>query len=138
MERHSRNQASLRILDRYLLHELGVPFALSLGVLTFILLTREILRLVELLINKGVGFLPLLKTFSLLLPSFFVLTLPIACLIASISAFSRLSSDRELTAMHASGIATGRLLRPMFCLSFPSSLSTLFLRSTHNHGAAPR
>jgi lipopolysaccharide export system permease protein len=127
MERHSRNQASLRILDRYLLHELGVPFALSLGILTFILLTREILRLVELLINKGVGFLPLLKTFSLLLPSFFVLTLPIACLIASISAFSRLSSDRELTAMHASGIATGRLLRPMFLFVVPILAVTLFL-----------
>lgn len=82
----------MRTIDRYILQELGVPFAQSLGALTFILMTREILRLVELLINKGVGLLPLLKTFVLLLPSFFVLTLPMGCLIASISAFSRLSS----------------------------------------------
>src|SRR5207237_1796498 len=109
---------SLRIIDKYCLQELGVPFALSLAALTFILLTREILRLVELLINKGVGIVPLLKTFFLLLPSFFVLTLPMACLIASISAFSRLSSDRALTALQASGISHNRLLRPLFIFAF--------------------
>jgi lipopolysaccharide export system permease protein len=107
----------MRTIDRYLLQELGTPFSLSLGALTFILLTREILRLVELLINKGVGLVPLLKTFLLLLPSFFVLTLPMACLVASISAFSRLSSDRELMALHATGISLGRLLRPVLMFS---------------------
>jgi len=117
----------VRILDRYLLHELGVPFGLSLGILTFILLTREILRLVELLINKGVGLVPLLKTFLLLLPSFFVLTLPMACLIASIIAFSRLSSDRELTALHAIGVSLGRLVRPVLAFSFAVFLATLAL-----------
>ena len=48
----------MRTIDRYILQELGIPFAQSLGALTFILMTREILRLVELLINKGVGLMP--------------------------------------------------------------------------------
>jgi lipopolysaccharide export system permease protein len=109
------------------LEELGVPFALSLAALTFILLTREILRLVELLINKGVGLLPLLKTFLLLLPSFLVLTLPMACLIASISAFSRLSSDRELTALHANGISNMRLLKPVVLFALAVFVVTLGL-----------
>lgn len=117
----------VRTIDRYILQELGTPFAQSLGALTFILLTREILRLVELLINKGVGLVPLLKTFLLLLPSFFVLTLPMACLIASISAFSRLSSDRELTAMQATGVSMGRLLRPVLLFSTAVFLVTLYL-----------
>ena len=123
----SHEDFPLRIIDKYVLQELGVPFALSLGVLTFILLTREILRLVELLINKGVGIVPLLKTFLLLLPSFFVLTLPMACLIASISAFSRLSSDRELTALQASGISSRRLLRPLSIFAFAVLGLTLLL-----------
>jgi lipopolysaccharide export system permease protein len=117
----------VRTIDRYILQELGVPFAQSLGALTFILMTREILRLVELLINKGVGLLPLFKTFVLLLPSFFVLTLPMACLIASISAFSRLSSDRELTAMQATGVSTARLVQPVFVFSLAVFLLTLWL-----------
>src|SRR5713226_5745607 len=120
-------QYLVRTIDRYILQELGMPFAQSLGALTFILLTREILRLVELLINKGVGLVPLLKTFILLLPSFFVLTLPMACLIASISAFSRLSSDRELTAMQATGVSIGRLLRPVLLFSTAVFLVTLYL-----------
>ena len=117
----------MRTIDRYILQELGVPFAQSLGALTFILMTREILRLVELLINKGVGLLPILKTFLMLLPSFFVLTLPMACLIASVSAFSRLSSDRELTAMQATGISLQRLLPPVALFSAAVFLLTLWL-----------
>ena len=117
----------VRTIDRYILQELGIPFAQSFGALTFILLTREILRLVELLINKGVGIVPLLKTFGLLLPSFFVLTLPMACLIASISAFSRLSSDRELTALQATGVSIGRLLGPVLVFSTAVFLVTLYL-----------
>ena len=117
----------MRTIDRYILQELGVPFAQSLGALTFILMTREILRLVELLINKGVGFLPILKTFVVLLPSFFVLTLPMACLIASISAFSRLSSDHELTALQATGVSARRLIQPVALFSFAVFLLTLWL-----------
>ena len=117
----------MRIVDKYLLQELGTPFALSLGVLTFVLLTREILRLVELLINKGVGFFLLLKTFLILWPAFFVLTLPMACLIASIGAFSRLSSDHELMALHANGISTGRLLRPLLVFTVAIFAMTIWL-----------
>lgn len=117
----------MRIIDKYVLQELGVPFGLSLGALTFMLLTREILRLVELLINKGVGLVPLLKTFMLLLPSFFVLTLPMACLIASISAFSRLSSDRELTALQSTGVSLMRLVKPVLLFSFVVFILTLAL-----------
>jgi lipopolysaccharide export system permease protein len=117
----------VRTIDRYILQELGVPFAQSLAVLTFVLMTREILRLVELLINKGVGLLPLLKTFLLLLPSFFVLTLPMGCLIASISAFSRLSSDRELTALYATGVSTWRLVPSVLLFSSAVFLMTLTL-----------
>src|SRR5437870_12188933 len=90
-------------------------------------MTREILRLIELLINKGVGLLPLLKTFLLLLPSFFVLTLPMGCLIASISAFSRLSSDRELTALHATGVSPWRLFPSVLLFSLAVFLMTLSL-----------
>jgi lipopolysaccharide export system permease protein len=117
----------VRTIDRYVLQELGVPFGLSLAALTFILLTREIIRLVELLINKGIGFVPLLKTFFILLPSFFVLTLPMACLIASISAFSRLSSDHELTALQATGISVGRLVRPLLLFSGAVFVATLVM-----------
>jgi lipopolysaccharide export system permease protein len=102
-----------KLLDRYIFTELLSPFSLSLGTLCFIMLTRELLRLVELLVSKGVGLWAVLKVFAHLLPSFLVLTLPIAGIIASITAFGRLSLDKELVAMRAAGLSLLRLARPV-------------------------
>lgn len=106
-----------KILDRYIFAELIPPFCISLGALFFVMLTRELLRLVELLVSKGVGLPAVLKVFAHLLPSFLVLTLPIAGIIASITAFSRLSYDKELVAMQATGLSLLRLSRPVLVFS---------------------
>jgi len=82
------------------------------------MLTKELLRLVELFVTKGVGFLAVIKVFLHLMPSFLVLTLPIAGIIASITAFSRLSFDKELVAMRAAGLSLLRLSRPVFIFSW--------------------
>jgi lipopolysaccharide export system permease protein len=102
------------ILDRYIFRELLSPFLISLGALCFVMLTKELLRLVELLVSKGVAFFSVLKVFAHLLPSFLVLTLPIAGIIASITAFGRLSFDKELVAMRAAGLSLVRLSHPVF------------------------
>lgn len=102
------------ILDRYIFRELLSPFLISLGALCFVMLTKELLRLVELLVSKGVAFLSVLNVFAHLLPSFLVLTLPIAGIIASITAFGRLSFDKELVAMRAAGLSLVRLSHPVF------------------------
>lgn len=106
-----------KILDRYIFSELLPPFGISLFALCFVMLTKELLRLVELLVSKGVGFLAVFKVFLHLLPSFLVLTLPIAGIIASITAFSRLSYDKELVAMRAAGLSLVRLSTPVFVFS---------------------
>jgi lipopolysaccharide export system permease protein len=115
------------LLDRYIFTELLYPFSLSLGTLCFIMLTRELLRLVELLVTKGVGLLAVLKVFAHLLPSFLVLTLPIAGIIASITAFGRLSLDKELVAMRAAGLSLLRLARPVMLFSLLVCGMTLWL-----------
>jgi lipopolysaccharide export system permease protein len=102
------------------------PFIISLGALCFVMLTKELLRLVELLVTKGVGVWAVLKVFMHLMPSFLVLTLPIAGIIASITAFSRLSYDKELTAMRAAGLSLLRLASPVLlfaCLVFGLTLA---------------
>ena len=80
-----------KILDRYIFTELLPPFFISVGALCFVMLTKELLRLVELFVSKGIGLTAVIKVFLHLLPSFLVLTLPIAGIIASITAFGRLS-----------------------------------------------
>jgi lipopolysaccharide export system permease protein len=115
------------LLDRYIFTELLSPFCLSLSVLVFIMVTRESLRLVELLVSKGVGLWAVLKVFAHLLPSFLVLTLPIAGIIASITAFGRLSLDKELVAMRAAGLSLLRLAQPVMLFSLMVFGLTLWL-----------
>jgi len=106
-----------KILDRYIFAELLPPFLISVGALCFVMLTKELLRLVELFVSKGIGITAVIKVFLHLLPSFLVLTLPIAGIIASITAFSRLSYDKELVAMRAAGLSLIRLAWPVFIFS---------------------
>ncbi len=115
------------LLDRYIFTELLSPFGLSLGALCFVMLTRELLRLVELLVSKGVGFWAVLKVIAMLLPSGLVLTLPIAGLIASVTAFGRLSYDKELVAMRAAGLSLFRLSQPVLLFSLCVFMLTLVL-----------
>lgn len=116
-----------KVLDRYIFRELLSPFLTSLTALSFIIFTKEMLRLMDLLVTKGVGFFSLFKVILYLMPSFLVLTLPIACLIASISAFGRLSFDNELIVLRAAGISLWRLAAPVFVFSFLAFVLTVFL-----------
>jgi lipopolysaccharide export system permease protein len=91
------------------------------------MLTRELLRLVELLVSKGVGIVAVLQVFVHLMPSFLVLTLPIAGIIASITAFGRLSFDKELVAMQTAGLSLMRLARPVLLFALLVFGLTLWL-----------
>jgi lipopolysaccharide export system permease protein len=125
LKRPSRVLSLNKILDRYIFTELLAPFFISVGALCFVMLTKELLRLVELFVSKGIGFTAVIQVFLHLLPSFLVLTLPIAGIIASITAFGRLSYDKELVAMRAAGLSLLRLAWPVFlfsCLVFGLTL----------------
>jgi lipopolysaccharide export system permease protein len=81
----------------------------------------------DLLINKGVGLVNIFKAFVLILPSFFLITIPVAVLIAALTAFNRLSFDRELVAFKSLGIGFGALLRPLLFFSAGASVVCLVL-----------
>jgi lipopolysaccharide export system permease protein len=100
------------IISRYVVKELLFPFALSVAALAFLLVTQQALRLVDLLVNRGVDSGTLVRIFAALLPAFFVVTLPIAALMGTIGAFNRLSADREILALRATGCPTRRLVWP--------------------------
>lgn len=116
-----------KIIDRYIFRELLTPFYLSLILFTFIFLTNQVLRLMELLINKGVEISTIFKILIYITPSFMVITLPMAALISSITAFNRLTQDREIMAMRASGISPYRAFIPVGIFSLVIYLLTLAL-----------
>jgi lipopolysaccharide export system permease protein len=111
----------------YLIKELFPAFLLGLIGFTFILLTGRIVQLTELFVNKGVPLGYILRLLYLLLPTFMVLTIPMATLLSVLLAFNRLSSDNEITALKASGVSLYQMIPPVLVFAFTTYAVTIFL-----------
>ena len=116
-----------RTLYIYLIKELFPAFLLGLIGFTFILLTGRIVQLMELFVNKGVPLGYILRLLYLLLPSFMVLTIPMATLLSVLLAFNRLSSDNEITALKASGVSLYQMIPPVLVFAVATYVATTFL-----------
>jgi lipopolysaccharide export system permease protein len=116
-----------RILFRYLISEIIPPFFLGLLAFTSVLLIGRILRLIELVVTRGVPILQILKLFSLILPTFLEMTVPMAFLLAILLGLGRMSNDQELLAMKASGVSPAQILWPVAILALVIALVTFFL-----------
>ncbi|MBF0387597.1 MAG: LptF/LptG family permease [Candidatus Omnitrophica bacterium] len=117
----------MRILRNYILKECVVPFAISIGVLTFVFLLGYLPQLANKVINKGVSISSVIMALLFNIPVLLGYTLPIAALAAVILTFGRLSSDNEIIAIRASGIPLQRLLAPLVAVGLLFSLSLLLL-----------
>ena len=115
----------MRILRIYLLKELLQPTGMALILFTFILLVGNLVKLADLLINKGVSILATLQMFSLLVPSLLSHTVPMAVLTGTLLAFGRLSSDREILAMRTSGVSLFSIAAPILIVAFTLSLGLI-------------
>jgi lipopolysaccharide export system permease protein len=112
----------MRILRDYFLKEFIGPLFLSLGILTFVMLLGNLIKIADLVINKGVEILIVAKLFLFLIPYLLTYTLPIAALTATMMSLGRLSSDNEIVAIKASGIPLFRLISPLLTLGLICSL----------------
>jgi lipopolysaccharide export system permease protein len=125
-----------RIISRYLISEILPPFFVGLLAFTFILLVGRMVKLIELVVTRGVPLSQIGKLFSLILPTFLEMTVPMAFLLAILIGLGRLANDQELLAMKASGISPTQVLRPIAviaCLISVATLAlTLFLRPAAN------
>ncbi len=119
-------------IHRYLLKETAFPMLLGLVVFTFVLLLGRLLKLVELVINKGIPLFDIARLFLSILPTFLVLTIPLAFLLGVMLGFGRLSGDREILALKSSGVSLYQMAKPIVLLSLPACLitaaMTLYLR----------
>ncbi|MBI3323998.1 MAG: LptF/LptG family permease [Candidatus Omnitrophica bacterium] len=117
----------MRLLQSYVLREHWSPFAVTLSGLTAALLVGNMVKFAELVIAKGVSVLDILRLLLYLVPYLLIFTVPMACLIAMVLAFGRLSSDYELIAMRASGFAPIRLAVPILTVALVISAAMLLL-----------
>jgi lipopolysaccharide export system permease protein len=114
----------IRILDRYIFGEILTPFLLSMSALTLVLFLQKMFRLAELIVSKGATFSSTAKLFIYVMPSFLVMTIPMAFLMATLMAFAQLCADSEVTAMKAARISLYNMMRPVMLFAALAFLIT--------------
>jgi lipopolysaccharide export system permease protein len=114
-------------LQRYFLREVAIPFLYGIGVFTFILLIARMLKLVELVVNRGVPLVEIGKLFTYILPTFLEVTVPMALLLAVLLSFGRLSADSEIVALKTSGISLYQMIVPVLLFTTIVYALSLFL-----------
>ena len=103
----------MKIINKYVMREHVGPLVFALTALTSLLLLNYIAKRFGDLVGKGLGWNLIGEFFLLSLPFTVAMTLPMAVLVSTLYAFSRLAAENEITAMKASGIGMTRVMIPV-------------------------
>ena len=102
----------MRLLTRYILKQLFMPFIFSLLIIVFVLFTQFLLRAIDRFIGKGLDLGTIFEYLFLNLGWISALAVPMAVLVAALMAFGQFSEDNEITAMRSSGISFTTIVLP--------------------------
>jgi lipopolysaccharide export system permease protein len=120
----------MKRIHTYVLGELVLPFFMSLGLVSFLLLMEKVLSLVDLVLKNGVPVSTVLELIVDIMPATFAITVPMSLLVAVLLALGRLASDLELVALRAGGISLARLYPPLLALGLVFSLGMVAFNET--------
>ncbi len=112
----------MRLITRYILRQVVLGTLLVSAGLAVILWLSQSLRLVEMIISKGLGLGMFMKMTMLLMPSFLVIVFPIALFAVILFTYNRLNSDRELVVMRAVGLGPFGLAMPALVVGLALTL----------------
>jgi lipopolysaccharide export system permease protein len=108
----------------YILKEILPIFLIGMMVFTIILLMDKILKLIEMIVTRGVSLPDILMLLLFISPSFLIFTIPMSVLLSTLVSFGRLSGDSEITAFKASGLSLYQLFLPVSVFSIAAYLLT--------------
>jgi LPS export ABC transporter permease LptF/LPS export ABC transporter permease LptG len=101
----------MRILTRYTLREVTAHALIGLAIFTFVLFTRDLGHILELVVRASAPLPSVAEIFFYTLPLAFEYTLPMSVLVGILIGLSRLAADSEITAMRAGGMGVWSFLR---------------------------
>jgi lipopolysaccharide export system permease protein len=111
-------------IHRYIIREVLSPTLLCIIIFTMVMVMGRAVKLVDLIINKGVSPTDILVLLATLLPTFFSLSLPLAFLMGIMIGLGRMSADSETLALKSAGIGLARISMPIFALALIFALLT--------------
>src|SRR5579871_3040818 len=101
----------MRILTRYILREVTAHALIGIAIFTFVLFTRDLGHILELVVRASAPLPSVAEIFSFTIPLALTYTLPMSVLVGILIGLSRLAADSEITAMRASGMGVWSFLR---------------------------
>jgi LPS export ABC transporter permease LptG/LPS export ABC transporter permease LptF len=115
----------MRILTRYILREVASHALIGTSVFTFVLFTRDLGRILELVVRNSAPIPSVAELFFFTVPVALIYTIPMGVLVGILIGLSRLAADSEITAMRASGIGIWAFLRIISIFVMAASLLAL-------------
>ena len=117
----------LSVMDRYIATELILPFLFGMGLFTSLVMSiGTLFDLVRKVTESGLLLAIAVKVLLLKMPAFIAFAFPMSVLLATLMAYSRLSSDSELIALRSIGVSIYRLVLPAIILSLLVTGLTFF------------
>jgi len=102
------------------------PFLLGVAGFILIMVTDLLFTYTDLIINKGVPFLVILRLMIFKLPAIMVLTFPVSSVFSTSMVLTRMSRDGEITALRTSGISLLRISVPIILIASFIGLMSYF------------
>jgi lipopolysaccharide export system permease protein len=123
-------------LDRYILRQCFGVMVFVTAALSAAIWLAQSLRLIDLIVNRGLSIEVFLYLALLILPRFLDIVLPIGVFIAVLFTFNRLAAESELVVMRSAGLSHLALAKPVFVLAgiaflILMSLSAYFLPASN-------
>lgn len=103
----------VKILHKYVLKEHVGPLVFAMTALTSLLLLQYIAKRFGDLVGKGLPWSIIAEFLGLSIPLTVALSMPMAVLVATLYAYSRLAAENEITAMKAGGISMRSVMMPV-------------------------
>ena len=119
---------SIPLLDRWLIAQLLPPMLFAISAFTVISLSVGVMfDLIRKIVEFGLPLFLAIKVLFYSLPSFLVLSFPMAVLLSTLLAYGKLSANSELLALKSLGIKTSRIIAPAIAVSiFMTGLTFYF------------
>lgn len=117
----------MKITDKYILRQLIVGFLLVLSCLTMLVWLTQSLRMIDMIVSKGVGAWVFIEMTLLVLPKFMQILMPLALFAVVMFTFIRMQSDKELMVLKAVGMSPIQLMSPVLKMATVLAIIGYFL-----------
>jgi lipopolysaccharide export system permease protein len=104
----------MKLLDRYLVREMVVPFLIGQAAIVLMLTGTVLYNNAELFLTNQVPLADVARLVLYFLPFLVHMTMPVAMAVAASLTISRLSRDSEITVMRSAGVSLIRIFLPIF------------------------